>query len=92
MRHVVGSILISKYQSWCTLTFLKCIKKGKLCQNATLNDSSYLHVLTDEPDIQHSLPTVDTNVDFALYNREILPTEERNKLNNFKPDKACGPY
>ena len=42
--------------------------------------------------MQHSLPTVDTNVDFALYNREILPTEERNKLNNLKPDKACGSY
>ena len=37
VRHVVGSILISKYRSWCTLTFLKCVKKGKLCQNATLN-------------------------------------------------------
>ena len=36
MRHVVGSILISKYRSWCTLTFLKCVKKGKLCQKATL--------------------------------------------------------
>ena len=36
MRHVVGSILISKYRSWCTLTFLKYVKKGKLCQNATL--------------------------------------------------------
>ena len=36
VRHVVGSILISKYRSWCTLTFLKCVKKGKLCQNATL--------------------------------------------------------
>ena len=38
MRHVVGSILISKYRSWCTLTFLKCVKKGKLCQNATLKE------------------------------------------------------
>ena len=36
VRHVVGSILISKYRSWCTLTFLKCVKNGKLCQNATL--------------------------------------------------------
>ena len=36
MRHVVGSILIIKYRSWCTLTFQKCVKKGKLCQNATL--------------------------------------------------------
>ena len=36
MRYVVGSILIIKYRSWCTLTFLKCVKKGKLCQNATL--------------------------------------------------------
>ena len=36
VRHVVGSILINKYRSWCTLTCLKCVKKGKLCQNATL--------------------------------------------------------
>ena len=40
MRHVVGSILISKSRSWCTLTFLKCVKNGKLCQNATLNAQS----------------------------------------------------
>ena len=33
---MVESILIIKYQSWCTLTFLKCVKNGKLCQNATL--------------------------------------------------------
>ena len=39
MRHVVGSILISKYRSWCTLTFPKCIKNGKFCQNATLIDA-----------------------------------------------------
>ena len=51
-----------------------------------------LCVLTDEPDIQHSLPTVDINVDFVRYNREFLPTEKRNKLNNLKPDKAWGPY
>ena len=36
MRQVVGSILISKYRLWCTLTFLKCVTNGKLCQNATL--------------------------------------------------------
>jgi len=36
VRHGVGSILIIKYRSWCTLTFQKCVKKGKLCQNATL--------------------------------------------------------
>ena len=36
MRHMVGSILIIRYRSWCTLTFQKCVKKGKLCQNATL--------------------------------------------------------
>ena len=36
---MVGSILISKYRSWCTLTCLKCVEKGKLCQNATLSDS-----------------------------------------------------
>ena len=40
--------------------------------------------------MQHSLSTVDSNVDFAPDNREILPTEERNKLNNLKP--GCGPY
>ena len=46
MRHVVGSILISKYRSWCTLTFLKCVKKGKLCQNATLR---YFAVVFSHP-------------------------------------------
>jgi len=37
VREVLGSILINKYRSWCTLTFLKCDKKGKLCHNATLS-------------------------------------------------------
>ena len=58
MRDVVGSILISKYRSWCTLTFLKCVKNGKLCQNATLSAVSckgeailvfYHHALTLAP-------------------------------------------
>ena len=46
MRHVVRSILIIKYRLWCTLTFQKCVKKGKLCQNATLNHKStvYFHL------------------------------------------------
>ena len=42
VRHVVGSILIIKYRSWCTLTFQKCVKKGKLCQNGTLSEIGIL--------------------------------------------------
>ena len=52
----------------------------------------FISVLTDEPELLHSLPTLDTDVKYTLYNLESLPTEVRTKLTKLKPDKAIGPY
>ena len=51
----------------------------------------FIYVLTDEPELLHSLPTLDTDVKCTLYNLEILPTEVRTKLTKLKPDKDSGP-
>ena len=50
-----------------------------------------IYVYTNEPQLLHSLPTLNTNVKCTLYNLEILHTEVRTKLTNLKPDKASGP-
>ena len=50
-----------------------------------------ISVLTDEPELLHSLPTLDTDVKCTLYYLEILPTEVRTKFTKLKPDKASGP-
>ena len=42
----------------------------------------FIYVPTDEPELLHSLHTLDTDVKCALYNLEILPTEVRTKLEN----------
>ena len=47
----------------------------------------FISVRTDEPELLHSLPTLNTNVKCTLRNLEILPTE----LTKRKPDKVSGP-
>ena len=58
---------------------------------ANILNNYFIFVLTDEPELLHSLPTLDTDVKYTLHNLEILPTEVRTKLTKLKPDKANGP-
>ena len=58
---------------------------------ANILNNYFISVLTDEPELLHSLPTLDTDVKYTLYNLDILPTEVRKKLTKLKPDKAGGP-
>ena len=47
--------------------------------------------MSREPELLHSLPTLDTDVKCTLYNLEILPTEVSTKLTKLKPEKSSGP-
>ena len=58
---------------------------------ANILNNYFISLLTDKPELLHSLPTLDTDVKYTLYNLEILSTEVRTKLTKLKPDKACGP-
>ena len=47
---------------------------------ANILNNYFISVLTDESELLHSLPILDTDVKCTLYNLEILPTEVRTKL------------
>ena len=47
--------------------------------------------MSREPELLHSLPTLDTDVKCTLYNLEILPTEVSTMLTKLKPEKSSGP-
>ena len=49
---------------------------------ANILNNYFISVLTDKPELLHSLPTLDTDVKYTLYNLDILPTEVRTKLTN----------
>ena len=53
---------------------------------ANILNNYFIYVLTDEQELLHSLPTLDTIVKCTLYNLEV-----RTQLTKLKPDKASGP-
>ena len=55
---------------------------------ANILNNYFISVLTDEPELLHSLPTLDTNVTCALHNLEIFPTEVKTNLTKLKPEKS----
>ena len=48
---------------------------------ANIKKKNFISILTNESELQHSLPTLYTNVKCTLYNLEILPTSGPDLLN-----------